>query len=823
MRRNPQRGESDPARGRTSGRGYAFVGLVIAFVAIASFFLASCGDHELSTEAIVTFAGSVPREGPLEIKYPQDGTWFPPDIVAPTFLWSDESANVDSWVLLVRFPTTGEGLRFSTQDPRWRPSEEDWEQIKRKSRDSDAEIFIAGVDDEAPATILSWSRIHIRTSTDEVRDPIFYREVPLPFLKAVQDPSRIRWRFGTIDSQTAPPIVLQNLPVCGNCHSFSAKGKVLGLDVDYGNDKGAYAIIPVEKEMVMGDSNIITWADYERDDGELTFGLLSQISPNGRYVVSTVKDRSVFVATPEIAFSQLFFPIKGILVVYDRETKTYQALPGADDPAYVQSNPSWSPDGTEIVFARAKAYELPNVAHKNSVIIDKSEVEEFVTGKQPFRYDLYKIPFNDGKGGVAKPLAGASRNGMSNFFARYSPDGKWIVFCKAKSYMLLQPDSELYIIPAEGGTARRLRANTSLMNSWHSWSSNSRWLVFSSKVNTPYTQLFLTHIDENGNDTPPVLLEHFTSSDRAANIPVFVDLDSDAITQIRENFLDAYSFLRAGMANQRTGDHVGAERSFRRGLELEPENADLHNALGWTLFQEGRSAEAIAEYEKALATDPEDVKANNNIALALTELGQLDKAALHFRKSLAVEPTAEIYSDLGFVLDRQGKSEEAIDNYHEALKLDPKCESAHFNLAVSLLRRDRLDEAAAQYKAALRVKPTAETHNGLGFVFSKQGKVEKAIAQFREAIRLNPKYTAAYNNLAGNLLKQGKLDEAASHYRTSLREKPNATLYNQLGVVLVRLGRADEAAQEFRKALAMNPGYAEARRNLAALGDSPAH
>jgi Tol biopolymer transport system component len=67
---------------------------------------------------------------------------------------------------------------------------------------------------------------------------------------------------------------------------------------------------------------------------------------------------------------------------------------------------------------------------------------------------------------------------MSNFFPKYSPDGKWIVFCKAKSYMLLQPDSELYIIPAAGGVARRLRYNTARMNSWHSWSSNSRWLVF---------------------------------------------------------------------------------------------------------------------------------------------------------------------------------------------------------------------------------------------------------------------------------------------------------------------------------------------------------
>jgi tetratricopeptide (TPR) repeat protein len=547
---------------------------------------------------------------------------------------------------------------------------------------------------------------------------------------------------------------------------------------------------------------------------------LSQVSPNGRYVISTLKDRSVFVATPDIAFSQLFFPIKGILVVYDREKKTFQALPGADDPAYVQSNPSWSPDGKEIVFARAKAYELSSAAGKNSVIIDQADVQEFVVEKKPFRYDLYKIPFNDGKGGVAEPLAGASDNGMSNFFAQYSPDGKWIVYCQARSYMLLQPDSELYIIPAAGGTARRLRSNTSLMNSWHSWSSNSRWLVFSSKVNTPYTQLFLTHIDENGIDTPPVLLEHFTSSDRAANIPVFVDLGSDAISQIGEDFLDAYSFLRAGMANERTGDYPGAERSFLRGLEIDPENVDLHNALGWTLFQQGKGAEAIAEYGRALHVDPENVKANNNIALALTELGQLDKAALHFEKSLAVEPTAEIYSDLGFVLDRQGKVEEAVENYQKALALDPECASAHFNLAVSLLRRNELDEAAVQYEAALRVKRTAETHNGLGFVLSKQGKLDEAIAQFREAIRANPKYTAAYNNLAGNLIRQGKLDEAVSYYKISLSEKPSATLHNQVGVLLVRLGRPDEAKQQFRKALAMNPGHAEARSNLTAVGES---
>ena len=217
-------------------------------------------------------------------------------------------------------------------------------------------MIVAGVSHTKRATVSSSARVHIRTSKDPVGDSLFYREVPLPFLKAVQDPSRIRWRFGTIDSQTGPPIVLHDLPVCGNCHSFADNGSTLGLDVDYGNDKGAYAILPVSKHMVLDDAKIITWSDYKRGDGELTFGLLSRVSPTGRYVISTVKDRSVFVAMPDIMFSQLFFPIKGILVVYDRETKKFTALPGADDPKYVQTNAVWSPDGKYIVFARAKAY-----------------------------------------------------------------------------------------------------------------------------------------------------------------------------------------------------------------------------------------------------------------------------------------------------------------------------------------------------------------------------------------------------------------------------------------------------------------------------------
>lgn len=102
--------------------------------------------------------------------------------------------------------------------------------------------------------------------------------------KPSKTPSRIRWRFGAVSSTNPPPVVLEHLPVCGNCHSFSRDGKVLGMDVDYANNKGSYVITRVAKEMVLASSEIMTWDDYKREDGQQTLGLLSQVSPDGQLV-----------------------------------------------------------------------------------------------------------------------------------------------------------------------------------------------------------------------------------------------------------------------------------------------------------------------------------------------------------------------------------------------------------------------------------------------------------------------------------------------------------------------------------------------------------
>lgn len=727
----------------------------------------------------------------LEITYPMPGTLFPPDIASPEFVWQDATEGVMQWQVRVSGPGDAPSLDFVSLQPRWRPGREDWEEIKRRSTAQSLEVTFIGLDAKGKAG--STGSVRIRTSTDPVGDSIFYREVPLPFISAVQDPSRIRWRFGSVDSEQQPPVVLEDLPVCGNCHSFSGDGGVLGLDVDYGNDKGGYAILPVAKDMVLNDEKIITWSDYRKDDGEATFGLLSQVSPDGRYVISTVKDRAVFVATPGIEFSQLFFPIKGILVVYDTETGTYAPLPGADDPEYVQSNPTWSPDGKWVVFARTGVYEKESIANASSILLDENDVPEFIEDKEPYKFDLYRVPFNDGRGGEAEPIKGASHNGMSNFFAKFSPDGKWIVFTQAENYMLLMPDSELYIIPAEGGEARRLRANTRLMNSWHSFSSNGRWLVFSSKANTPYTQLFLTHIDEQGESTPPVVLDRFTGTYGAANIPEFVPLPADAIAKIKEQFLDAYSFLRAGMASERSGNYPAAVKAYDRGLGAEPDNVELLNAKGFALFQQGKSKEAVASLEKALQIDPGHWKAHNNMALASIDMGELELAEAHYRESLAIEPQAAIYNDLGFVLERQGLAGEALDAYLAALELDPESSAAHYNLASLLARNGQYARAEGHFRATLEQDPSTQAYTGLGFVLWQQGRADEAATSLRKAIETDPNNATAYESLGTVLIQQGKVAEAEQTYLLMIQRQPSAAAHSELANALKRLGRRAEA------------------------------
>ena len=166
------------------------------------------------------------------------------------------------------------------------------------------------------------------------------------------------------------------------------------MDVDYANSKGSYVITQVAKEMSLATSDIITWNDYRKEDGESTFGLLSSNLP-GRPVRCEHGQGPIRLRpdSGDRVLAAVFPPIKGILCIYDRETKTFAALPGADDKQYVQSNPTWSPDGRYIVFARANAYQLKQTSRDNRLLLTEDECEEFVKGgRNPFDLTCTAFP-----------------------------------------------------------------------------------------------------------------------------------------------------------------------------------------------------------------------------------------------------------------------------------------------------------------------------------------------------------------------------------------------------------------------------------------------
>ncbi|HOO90673.1 MAG TPA: hypothetical protein PLA74_07600 [Syntrophales bacterium] len=486
-------------------------------------------------EGIISTVDDTRTYPAVSITNPLDGALFPIDIASPAIQWNCADSSASLWLVRISFQGEGQTVNCLTREALWTPDRNTWELIKEHSVDGDAVLSIFGIDTENGIAIAGRGQISFATSRDPVGAPILYMQMPLPFAFAQTHPELFRWLLADLSSYEKPPVVLEKMPVCGNCHSFSRDGTVLGMDIDYGGDKGGYVMANMGKTVDVFPDDIISWNTVKgSDDSIVNFGFFPKVSPDGSYVIATVQERSFFIRLNDPAFSQFFFLAAGALSYCVPSDKTFHLLSGADDPAFVQTCPDWSHDGTYIAFSRASVNaDLVDLVVKEALRdVDHDIPLSVLNEKYQIQYDLYHIPFNNGRGGIPEPIDGASRNGMSNYFPRYSPDGKWIVFCKSKSGLALQPDSRLYIVPAGGGTARELIANRHIMNSWHSWSPNGRWLVFSSKETGPFTTQYLCHIDAEGNDSVPVLLSRLQDRNLSNLVPEFGNIRPEALQRI---------------------------------------------------------------------------------------------------------------------------------------------------------------------------------------------------------------------------------------------------------------------------------------------------
>ncbi len=766
--------------------------------------------------------GAADAPATITIDYPLNASVFPPDMEPPTFEWRDAAAGAATWKIEIAFSdgaadlkvsVKGEGRKIGEIDQRcisannklptltpeqltahtWKPDAATWAVLRAHAVEHPATLIFTGYANGSETQAISRGTMQLTISRDPVGAPIFYRDVPLmpsATEKGVIKPldsaaiPLIAWRMRNL-SEPSSHIVMTDLHSCANCHSFSRDGKTLGLDMDGPqNNKGLYALVPIAQKMTVGTKDMISWASFSGEENpQLRVGFMSQVSPNSRYVMTTIKPPGTkswqfyYVANfTDYRFLQVFYPTRGILAWYDRETKKLQPLPGADDPHFVQASATWSPDGKYLVFSRAVAKD-PNPADGKMAAYanDPAEVQ--------IQYDIYRIPFNDGRGGTPERIVGASQNGMSNSFPKVSPDGKWIVFVQARNGEIMRPDGKLYIVPAEGGQARLMHCNTPLMNSWHSFSPNGRWLVFSSKSRSPYTQMFLTHIDENGNDTPAILIENSTAANRAVNIPEFVNMNPSGIEHIDTPAVDFYKQfdLASGLSNK--GQYEAAIEAWTKALEMQSDDDRAHFVFGETLLRAGRLNDGIAQLREAIRLNPQFAEAHNN---------------------------------LGVALGRAGEASESEAQIRLALDEKPEYAEAHNNLGTALLVEHRVDEAVVQFRSALQYKPEfSEAHNNLGNVFEAQGRGDDAIEEYRQAIKSDPQNESAYDNLGSAMAKQGKFDEAAADFAKGIELNPaNAGIEGHLGQALMAKRDLADAIPHLQKAVELDPDSAEHHTSL---------
>jgi Flp pilus assembly protein TadD len=582
----------------------------------------------------------------------------------------------------------------------WKPEPETWAKIKRLSVKAPATISISGFAADNSPQPVSDAKVTISTSTDPIGAPIFYRDVPLmlpsPSEKGPIAPlpqsaiPLIKWQMRNI-AEPKSHLVMGNLPTCANCHSFSRDGKTFGLDLDGPrNDKGLYALVAVSKNMTIRNQDVIHWSSFELNSeagvaqpAVKRFGFMSQVSPDGKFVVTSIGppnntnkhesevpgfasgilDRLYSTNYRSIQFSQVFYPTRGILAWYDRKEGKMRPLPGADDPQFVHTSAFWSPDGKYLIFSRAVARDpYPAGAAKPQFANDPNETQ--------IQYDLYKIPFNDGRGGKAVPLEGASGNGMSNNFPKVSPDGKWIVFVQNKNGLLMRPDSHLYMVPFVGGKARLMTCNTSLMNSWHTFSPNGRWLAFSSKARGPYTRLMLTHIDANGNDTPAVIVDDTTASNRAVNIPEFVNVGLDGIDKIDPQATEFYRLFDLAFKQIESNQMPEAIETLNEAIKRDSTDPLAHYVLATALSGSDKERDALVEYRKASALSPKNATFLDHLAVSLDLNGDSDGAVEQLQKAIAIQPTSVEYRfNLGFVLESRGDFAGAIAPFEKAVEI----------------------------------------------------------------------------------------------------------------------------------------------------------
>jgi len=219
--------------------------------------------------------------------------------------------------------------------------------------------------------------------------------------------------------------------------------------------------------------------------------------PSGRLAVYSINKVRQFFHTAGMEVRDVV-DLDSALLCYHMDNKKVVRAEELTDRNRLETYPTWSPGGRYLYFCSGPILwqDRDTVPPEN---YDK------------LKYDLCRIAYDieTNLWGEAETVLSADETGLSILLPRISPDGRFLLFCMCRygCFPAYQPSSDLYMMDLATGQHRKLAANSSYSESWHSWSGNSRWIAFSSKrQGGSLTRTYLAYVDQSGQVHKPFVL-----------------------------------------------------------------------------------------------------------------------------------------------------------------------------------------------------------------------------------------------------------------------------------------------------------------------------
>ena len=194
------------------------------------------------------------------------------------------------------------------------------------------------------------------------------------------------------------------------------------------------------------------------------------------------------------------FDAESDMIAYDVERNEVTNI--ENDSTELEVFPYWAPDGKSLYYCSAHFEYNDTIDHGKQIIRNRRNV----------KYNIYRKSFDPDTRtfGERELVFDAAALGKSATLPRVSPDGRWLVFTMGEYgvFHIWHHDADLWVMDLNGQGSDSARAlqeiNSNDTESYHSWSSNGRWLVFSSRRNDgEYTRPFFAHVDKNGHWSKP--------------------------------------------------------------------------------------------------------------------------------------------------------------------------------------------------------------------------------------------------------------------------------------------------------------------------------